>query len=62
MNKYLTPKDVRDVLGIGITNVYRLFRLTDFPCIRIGHRMFVKENDLESFLEEYRKSKIILPI
>ena len=62
MNKYLTPKNVKDVLGISMTNVYKLFRLKDFPSVRIGHRMFISENDLESFLEEYRKSKIILQV
>ena len=62
MHKYLTPKNVGNILGISMTNVYKLFRLKDFPSIKIGHRMFVNENDLETFLGEYRKSKIILPM
>ena len=60
--KYLTPKDVKQIIGISLTNTYKLFKLKDFPCIRIGHRCFVKENDLESFLNEYKQSKIILGI
>ena len=58
--KLLKPLDVKNIIGISLTNTYKLFELKDFPSFRIGHRWFVKEKDLEAFFDEYKSSKIYL--
>ncbi len=58
--KLLKPLDVKNIIGISLTNTYKLFELKDFPSFKIGHRWFVKEKDLEAFFDEYKSSKIYL--
>jgi len=58
--KMLTPKEVSEIIGIGITNTYKLFKLKGFPKIQIGKKYFVNESDLNNFLLEHRKSTIFL--
>ena len=62
MNNFemLTPQMVSKKIGIGITNTYKLFKLKGFPKIRIGKRMFVKEEDLIKYLESHKKTQIFL--
>ncbi len=60
MEKLLTVRDVSDMLNIGKSNTYKLFRRRDFPKITIGRKMLVKESSLEKYLEKYTKGTIIL--
>lgn len=58
--KLLTPKQVSDVIGIGITNTYKLFKLKGFPKIQIGKKYFVNKEDLITFLSQHKYSSIFL--
>lgn len=56
--KYLTPKEVSDILGIGIKGTYKLFNLRGFPRIKIGRRLFVRPESLEEYLSRHEESKL----
>lgn len=58
--KMLTPKEVSEIIGIGMNNTYKLFKIKGFPKIQIGKKFFVDENDLNNFLSDYKQSKIFL--
>lgn len=51
MVHYLTVGQVAEALSISTQAAYMLFRRDDFPKIRIGHRLLVAENQLETWLE-----------
>lgn len=53
MEKFLTVKEVSDVLRLGKTNTYKLFQRKDFPKITIGKKLLVKESELDGYLEKY---------
>lgn len=55
--KYLTPKDVQEILKISRNNVYALFKSEDFPAIRIGKQFRVSEEALEKYLERKADKK-----
>lgn len=50
MVKYLSVDQVAEALSIGRSTAYLLFRRPDFPAIKLGHRLLVSENALESWL------------
>lgn len=58
--KLLTPKQVSDIIGLGMSNTYKLFRLKGFPKIQIGKKYFIEENDLNTFLKQHKHSRIFL--
>lgn len=58
--KLLTPKQVSVIVGLGMSNTYKLFRLKGFPKIQIGKKYFIEENDLNTFLKQHKCSKIFL--
>lgn len=53
MEKFLTVKEVSDVLHLGKTNTYKLFQRKDFPKITIGKKLLVKESELDQYLAKY---------
>ena len=61
MNKMLlTVEDVAAVLQLGMKSTYKLMHRPDFPLIKIGAKMYVKEKDLEEYLDDYVGGKIKL--
>lgn len=42
MEKFLTVKEVSDVLHLGKTNTYKLFQGKDFPKITIGRKLLTQ--------------------
>lgn len=58
--KYLTAKDVSDILNLSLTSTYRLMKLKDFPSFRIGKLHYIREDDFDNYFKELRKSKIYL--
>lgn len=50
MDKYLTAKEVMDVLKVGRSTVYALLNRNDFPASRIGKRILVSETALREWL------------
>lgn len=53
MEKFLTVKEVSEVLRLGKTNTYRLFQRKDFPKVTIGKKLLIKESELDRYLEKY---------
>lgn len=53
MEKFLTVKEVSDLLHLGKTNTYKLFQRKDFPKITIGKKLLVKESELDKYLAKY---------
>lgn len=56
----LTPKEVSEIIGLGLNNTYKLFGLKGFPKIQIGKKYFVNEEELKKFIQEYKGTKIYL--
>ena len=59
-NKWLTPKDVSDILPYGIQTIRKMFNMDGFPSIRIGRKFMVKRKDLDKWLEENKGRNISL--
>ena len=55
--KYLTPKDVQEILKISRNNVYALFNSEDFPAVRIGKQFRVSEKAFDEYLERKANKK-----
>ena len=53
---FLDAKDIVRILGISKTNVYYMFRASDFPTITIGKRKFVRKEKLFSWLDAQENS------
>jgi len=53
-----TVDDVASELQMGKRSVYKLMHLPDFPLIRIGNKLYVKPDDLISYLESYKNGRI----
>ncbi len=60
MLELLTVDEVAERLKISKRSTYKLFHRPDFPLIRIGSKLLVKESDLEEYLDDYKGGKIIL--
>ena len=60
MDTFLTVEQVSEVLQLGKTNTYKLFRKKDFPKITIGKKLLVKESELDKYLDKYSKGIINL--
>ena len=53
-NKLLTAEEVAQKLQISKGEVYRLAKRKDFPTIRWGKKIRVREADLDDWLDRYR--------
>ena len=52
MEKYLSVRQVMEVLGIGRNTAYELIHRADFPSARIGKRVVVSETALKEWLDK----------
>lgn len=43
-------KDIQRILKIGKNNVYELFKLPNFPVIRIGKKYLIPKNEFEEWI------------
>ena len=50
--KVLSVPEAADVLGVSISNMYRLVKIKGFPTIRVGKRLLVSAAGLERWIEE----------
>lgn len=50
----LKTKDLKEMLGIGDTTVYKLMHSKGFPSIKIGRRFFVLKEDFMEWTRENR--------
>lgn len=58
--KLLNVSDVAEVLQLSTKSAYKLMHRTDFPLIKIGSKMFVREKDLDEYLDDYVRGQIYL--
>lgn len=52
MVKTLGIKDVSKLTGIGLSNLYRLARAEEIPCLRVGNKYIFTEESVEQWLTE----------
>ena len=50
---YLNADAVAKLLGISISSAYELMREKDFPSVRIGKRLIVPKENLQTWLEAH---------
>ena len=50
MDKYLSVKDVQEILQIGRNKAYNLIQQNDFPKIQIGRNYLIPETEFEKYL------------
>ena len=58
--KYLTVKEVSEILRIGKTMTYELVNQPDFPKLRIGKKILIPEKEFQDFLKRYLYKKYTL--
>ena len=56
----LTVTDVAKALQLSTKSAYKLMHRPDFPLIKIGSKMYVKEGDLNEYLDNYVRGQIYL--
>jgi len=58
--KFLTVKEVMEILRIGRTMTYELVNQPDFPKLRIGRKILIPEKEFQDFLKRYMYKKYTL--
>lgn len=58
--KYLTIKQVSEILHLGYNKTRKLFHLVGFPSIKLGGVYIIEETDLINYLDKHKGSKISL--
>ncbi len=51
--EFLSPAELREILGFGETKIYRICR--ELPTYRFGKALRVRRRDLEQWLEDNRQ-------
>ena len=57
--QFLTPKDIANLLGVGLTTVYRYFYSRMLKAVRVRRHTLVRRSDLDKFFDDavpYRKT------
>ena len=57
---FLTPKDIEKRLQMSHATVWKIMNLPDFPKIKIGKSVRVRESDFNKFIDVYMGNKIVL--
>ena len=58
MQEILTPKEVSDILKIGINKTYSIMNSSAFPSYKIGNKMYVTNEALEEWLRKIQGKTI----
>lgn len=58
LEKMLTPKDIKEHLGISRNSVYKLFKTYGFPKFRIGNQYFVPESQYNEWIQKSVKNDV----
>ncbi len=58
MEKYLTVKDVKNILNLGTNKTYNLVNKKSFPKIRVGNAIRIPESKFYEYLERYAYKRI----
>ena len=59
--KWLTPKDVMEILPYGIQTIRKMFKMDGFPSVRLGRKFVVKRKDLDEWLNMNKGKEVLLP-
>jgi len=49
--RFYTPEDIMELLQLSRTSVYKLFKRSDFPAIRLGRMLRVEQSKFDKWLE-----------
>ncbi|MFR2774753.1 MAG: helix-turn-helix domain-containing protein [Anaerostipes sp.] len=60
VDNILKVKDVRKILGCSEYKVYKIFAQPDFPSVKIGREMYIKESDFTRWFNHNIGKEIIL--
>lgn len=58
MDRFLTVKDIGDILHIGKSKAYKLCALDGFPSIKIGSQYRIKESDFDRWIDRNINNEI----
>ena len=50
---YYTVKDIKKILNMGNTTVYKLINQPDFPKMKIGKKWLIPKSKFESFMSRW---------
>lgn len=50
---YYTVKDIKEILNMGNTTVYKLVNQPDFPKMKIGKKWLIPKSKFESFMNRW---------
>lgn len=59
-NRVMNVNEVAKFLGFGKDKVYELFKQEDFPCMRLGKKFIVLEDDLIEWIKDHRGKRVYL--
>ena len=48
--KILTSREIQQKLKIGRNTLYRLLNSNDFPCFRIGKKIYASEEEIDKWI------------
>jgi len=52
--KFLSPKELTEILNISLPTVYRLIEMRKFPAYKVGKSLRVLKDDLVAFLDSQK--------
>jgi len=52
--QFLTPKELKDILGISLPTMYRLIDSRKIPVFKIGNSLRFFRDDIIAYLESHR--------
>lgn len=58
VNKYIAPKELKELLGIGNNTLYALIHQPDFPLLKIGKVYRINTEDLDKYLKRQNVNAI----
>lgn len=56
--RLLSVKDIVSMLGISSRNAYTMFHRKDFPAIKLGNRLYVRESTFLSWMLKMEQTRI----
>ena len=48
--KILNSKEIQQKLRVGRNTLYRLLNSSDFPCFRIGKKIYASEEEIDNWI------------
>ena len=58
--KLLTVEDIQCIFKIGKTTAYQLMRSSEFPTLRINHRLYVSPEALDDWIKTYSGRQFLI--